>query len=155
MRSQSVVIAGVERTIPDDQLIELEDGSFEGYYLDEKDVNGVYVIDESSKSAAALVVAEIAAKATKAEAIETMKVTIGSGKVFYADAASRVDMASAIDGAKLKEEMGVPVTTVVWKLAEEFEGSKYAEVTLLEIREASALALETKASIVGVPTEGV
>lgn len=129
--------------VADDFLELKEDGTRYNFYKDDGKPDLVAeqeAIDNQVKAEADI---------QKAKDIESMTVTIGSGKVFYADAASRVDMASAIDGAKLKEELGTPVTAVLWKLAEEFEGSKLVKVTLLEIREASALALERKAEIVG------
>ena len=81
----------------------------------------------------------------KTDTLDRLTVTTSSGKVFYADTDSRLDLQSAIDGASLKG-----LTSTYWKLVEEFEGNRVVEVTLDEIREASALALEAKALIVGV-----
>lgn len=85
------------------------------------------------------------ADAVKADTLSKLTVTTSSGKVFYADTESRVDLQASIDGADLK---GLIETT--WKLAEDFEGSRYAVVSLLELREASALALAKKAEVIGV-----
>lgn len=82
---------------------------------------------------------------TKVTALGVLTVTTSSGKVFYANTESRIDMQAAIDGADLKG-----TTSTLWKLAEEFEGARIVEVSLDEIREASALALEAKAGLVGV-----
>ena len=91
---------------------------------------------------ASSVEAEIAAEA-KAEALSNMTVEVG-GKIFYADAESRVDVQAAIANAgKLGQ------TSTLWKLAEEFEGSRVVNVTLEELEEVSRLALVTKGEIVG------
>ena len=82
---------------------------------------------------------------TKGKRLGKLTVTTASGKVFYADTESRVDLQSAIDGAALKG-----MISTYWKLAEEFEGKRIIGVSLSELREASALALEAKGSIVGV-----
>lgn len=76
--------------------------------------------------------------------LNNLKVTTASGKTFYADPSSRVDLRDAIAQA---EDKGLTSTT--WKLAEDFEGSRYAVVTLDELKEASSLALEEKGKIVG------
>lgn len=81
----------------------------------------------------------------KTEALSKLTVTTQSGKVFYADTESRVDLNDAIRRAE-KENL----TSTSWKLAEEFEGERVVIVTLEEIREAADLALSAKASIVGV-----
>ena len=81
----------------------------------------------------------------KAEALAKLTVTTQSGKVFYADTESRVDLNDAIRKAE-KENL----TNTSWKLAEEFEGERVVIVTLDEIREAADLALSAKGSIVGV-----
>ena len=85
------------------------------------------------------------AEAIKDEQLKKLTVTIGSGKVFYADAESRIDLRDAIE---LGNDLGQ--TSTYWKLAEEFNGSRIVEVTLDELKEASKLALETKGQIVGV-----
>ena len=82
---------------------------------------------------------------TKTEALANLTVTTQSGKVFYADTESRVDLNDAIRKAE-KENL----STTPWKLAEEFEGERVVIVTLEEIREAADLALSAKGSIVGV-----
>lgn len=82
---------------------------------------------------------------TKEEALANLKVTTASGKVFYADLASRLDIEQAINVAVRNN-----LTSTSWKLAEPFEGSKIAEVTLAELQEASYLALSAKAQIIGV-----
>jgi hypothetical protein len=81
----------------------------------------------------------------KKDTLDKLTVTTTSGKVFYADTEARIDLQSAIDGANLKG-----LTSTYWKLAEEFEGSRIVGVSLDEIREAGALALEAKAGLVGV-----
>ena len=81
----------------------------------------------------------------KTEALSKLTVTTSSGKVFYADTESRVDLNDAIRKAE-KENL----STTPWKLAEAFEGERVVIVTLEEIREAADLALSAKGSIVGV-----
>lgn len=85
------------------------------------------------------------AEAEKREALSKLTVTTSSGKVFYADTESRVDLNDAIRRAE-KEN----ILETVWKLAEAFEGERVVIVTLEEIREAADLALSAKGSIVGV-----
>lgn len=84
-------------------------------------------------------------KAIKKESLENLKVTTSSGKVFYGDPTSRSDISDAID---LAEETGQ--TTTYWKLAEPISGSKVVEVSKEELKEARMLALQAKASIIGV-----
>lgn len=84
------------------------------------------------------------AEQIKTEALAKLTVTTESGKVFYADTEARVDIESAIRVGELTSQ-----DSTVWKLAEEFDGSKYAQVTIDELREASMLALLAKGSIVG------
>ena len=81
----------------------------------------------------------------KIEALAKLTVTTSSGKVFYADTESRVDLNDAIRKAEKENLANTP-----WKLAEEFEGERVVIVTLEEIREAADLALSSKGSIVGV-----
>ena len=81
----------------------------------------------------------------KTEALAKLTVTTSSGKVFYADTESRVDLNDAIRKAEKENLANTP-----WKLAEEFEGERVVIVTLEEIREAADLALSAKGSIVGV-----
>lgn len=85
------------------------------------------------------------AEQSKTEALAKLTVTTSTGKVFYADTESRVDLNDAIRRAE-KEN----ILETVWKLAEAFEGERVVIVTLEEIREAADLALSTKGSIVGV-----
>ena len=80
----------------------------------------------------------------KTEALAKLTVTTQSGKVFYADTESRVDLNDAIRKAEKDN-----ILSTTWKLAEEFEGERIVVVTLEEIREAAALALLAKGSIVG------
>ena len=77
--------------------------------------------------------------------LDTVKVRISTGKLFYGDSISRIDINDAITIAKERGE-----TTTLWKLAEEFDGSKIAEVTVDELKEALGLSLEAKARIIGV-----
>jgi len=82
---------------------------------------------------------------SKLEALANLRVTIANGKVFYADMESRLDIEQAIG---IATRSGVASTS--WKLAEPFEGSKIASVTLVELQEASYLALKAKSEIIGV-----
>lgn len=83
------------------------------------------------------------AESAKAEALDKLTVTTESGKVFYADSASRIDLQGAI---ALAESKGI--TQKPWKLAEPIDGQKIVIVTLDEIKEAVFLALEAKGAIV-------
>jgi len=84
------------------------------------------------------------AKTTKEETLSKLIVTLTDGKVFYADAESRLDLRDAIQlGLDLGQD------TTYWKLAEEFNGQRIVEVTINELKEASKLALLTKGQIVG------
>mgnify|MGYP003583885792 FL=1 len=77
--------------------------------------------------------------------LDTIKVRISTGKLFYGDSISRIDINDAITLAKEKGQ-----TTTLWKLAEEIDGSKITEVTVDELKEALGLSLEAKARIIGV-----
>jgi len=81
----------------------------------------------------------------KEEALNNLRVTTTSGKVFYADISSRLDIEQAI-GIAVRNN----ILSTQWKLAEPFNGNKVAEVTLAELQEASYLALQAKAQIIGV-----
>lgn len=81
----------------------------------------------------------------KIDTLSALTVKVSTGKVFYADSESRVDIESAIRNAESK---GISYTK--WKLAEEFNGNKITIVTLEELKEASYLALNTKATLVGI-----
>ena len=81
----------------------------------------------------------------KADALATMKVRTQSGKLFYVDDNSRMDINDAINLA-----VDTGVATTIWKLAEEVNGSKLVEVSVDELKEARKLALEEKAKIIGV-----
>lgn len=83
-------------------------------------------------------------KNTKERQLSRLTVTTSTGKVFYADPTSRSDLAQAL---VLGQANGINETT--WKLAEEFEGSRYVVVTLAELGEAAYIALQTKGQIVG------
>ena len=76
--------------------------------------------------------------------LSNLTVTTATGKVFYADTESRVDLNDAIRKAE-KEHL----SSTYWKLAKEFEGQRIVLVTLEEITEASDLALVAKGVIVG------
>lgn len=116
-----------------------EDGSYYTYYNENGTVDTIKEVEEEQLRLKA------EADAQQQYELSNLKVTISSGKVFYADSESRTDLISAIDGANLRGE-----TQAEWKLAEEYNGFKITTVTLTEIREALALALEGKAKIIGV-----
>lgn len=86
----------------------------------------------------------LASKQVKDDTLAKLTVTITSGKIFYADTESRIDLQSAIASAELTGAI-----STMWKLAEEFNGARIVEVTLDEIKEASAKALEEKGKLVG------
>ena len=76
----------------------------------------------------------------KVEALKRLTVTTSSGKEFYADAESRVDIADAI-GVGIDNNL----TTTMWKCK-----SGLIEVTIDELKEARLLALTAKGGIVGI-----
>ncbi len=82
-------------------------------------------------------------EADKKDKLSVATVTISTGKVFYADTASRLDMLAALYESGRSE-----ATTAQWKLAEEVDGSKWAEVTIDEMAEASILALQFKGGVI-------
>jgi len=84
-------------------------------------------------------------ESNKDDTLSRLTVSLDNGKVFYADAESRLDIRDAIETAIDKG-----LTNTIWKLAEPFNGSKNTLVTLEELKEASFLALSAKAHIVGV-----
>ncbi len=101
--------------------------------------------DEAQEIAASQVVKTIP---STDELLSALTVTVSSGKVFYADPLSRVDISNAIQLAQLQ---GIASTTC--KLAEEFEGSKFSTVGIDELIEALYLSLSEKAKIVGASNE--
>ena len=116
-------------------------GDFHKYYNEDG------TIDTDKEAEAMNAQLKLEADVIKKDTLGRLKVALLSdpAKVFYADTDARVDLQAAIDGAGLK---GLVVT--MWKLAEMYDGKRIIEVTLSEIREASALALEAKGKIVGV-----
>ena len=117
-------------------------------YIDRAFESGIRVsrglINQEEKEAYDSYYAKKEAEAIKAEQLKKLTVTIGDGKVFYADAESRIDLRDAIElGIELNQ------TSTAWKLAEDFNGSRIVEVTIDELKEASKLALMTKGNIVG------
>lgn len=90
------------------------------------------------------------AERLKEETLARLTVTTTSGKVFYADSDSRIDLQEAIRIAIETNQ-----TSTIWKLAEDFEGARIVSVALDEIKEASMLALLTKGEFVGAVTESV
>ena len=73
MRKISVTIEGVVRSIPQDKLVELEDGSFEEFYLDEI-VDGKYIIDTVKKAEAQKVIDDALTKEAKDKALAELVV---------------------------------------------------------------------------------
>jgi len=88
----------------------------------------------------------IGAHRQKKDAIEAMTVTTSTGKTFYADPQSRLDISDAILAGT-----SAGIESTMWKLAVPFDGEKIVEVTLDELKEAQMMALREKAKIVGVP----
>jgi hypothetical protein len=121
-----------------------EDGDVYKNYLNEL-VDGKYVVDTVKELEASTAAEAVVAKATKEEALNKLTVTTTSGKVFYADSDSRIDLNDAI---VIGTEEGLTETT--WKLAEEVNGSKYVMVSMTELKEARSLAINAKANIIGV-----
>jgi hypothetical protein len=74
----------------------------------------------------------------KQDLLNRATVTTASGKVFYVDPASRIDINDAI-GIAIEDNL----TTTMWKLV-----SGWEEVALDELKEARKLALTNKATIV-------
>jgi len=119
-----------------------EDGSYFNYYKEE---NGSQVVDIIKEQEQDDLVDAVKAMKIKEKALSSLTVTTVGGKVFYADSDSRIDLSDAIS---LAEETSQNST--LWKLAEEFEGNRIISVTLDELKEARKLALEAKASLIGI-----
>lgn len=85
------------------------------------------------------------AEAIKKDSLERITVRTTSGKLFYADPVSRIDLDTAI-----ARGVEIGATSTLWKLADPVNGSKIVSVTIDELREASMLGLEAKGVIVGV-----
>lgn len=135
----------------EDPFIKDENGNSYTHYIDTPDENGKYQPDYTAIENAIILANKNAAKLDKVEKLDRLTVTTDSGKVFYADTNARVDLQAAIDGADLRN-----LTEIQWKLAEKWSDNppiagteKVYNVTLDEIREASARALEAKGRIVG------
>ena len=123
--------------------VELEDGEVQTRYRYHQLKFGATDSEEAVQKQVEKYRKEATDKA-KDEKLERLTVTTSGGKVFYGDPTSRTDLADAIAVAV---ENGITSTT--WKLAEEWEGSRYSVVTLDELQEARRLALEEKGKIVG------
>jgi len=82
-------------------------------------------------------------KGDKTNALEIAKVTISTGKVFFADSASKLDMLTAV---VLSNIQGAAETQ--WKLAEPINGSQWATVSISEMIEATLLGLEYKGEVI-------
>jgi len=80
-------------------------------------------------------------KAIREDAVASMTVTTASGKTFDANQEARINMIAAIDASAF-----LGLVEKKWRLADNTEPI----VTLFEIREASALALEKYGNIIGV-----
>ena len=80
------------------------------------------------------------AKTTAKLEISRIKVTVSTGKEFYADPESRTDLSDAIS---IMQEQGL--TSYLWKTT-----SSVTTVTLAEMVEARRLGLVAKGSLVGV-----
>lgn len=80
-------------------------------------------------------------KALREENVKKMVVTISTGKMFDADDRSRLNIVSAILASEFMNQ-----TSTVWRLADNTE----MEVTLAELKEANAIALQTFGNLVGV-----
>ena len=78
------------------------------------------------------------AKKAKIELLKTITVTTSNGNTFDGDDIARADMLSAIQAS---ETLGQD--TAMWKLSD----NTWAEVSLDELREASALAIQAKGAI--------
>ncbi len=88
----------------------------------------------------------VRAEEAKEDILSRLKITTSSGKVFYADLSSRVDISNAI---QLAQAYGI--TEKKWKLAEDYlDQGKKVIVTIAELQEALYIALSTKADLIGV-----
>ena len=115
-----------------------EDGNYSEWYNED----GTPDVDKIAEEEAAKLVSELDVQ--KADDLARLTVTIGSGKVFYANSEARGDLRDAI-GIALDEGQ----TETIWKLAEVYAGSKLNNVTIEELKEASKLALIAKGEIIG------
>ena len=81
------------------------------------------------------------AKAQREEASNKMTVTISSGKVLYADHIARFNILAGISAAEFLAQ-----TTSEWRLAD----NTIQTVTLDELKEANAIALQQFGNLVGI-----
>jgi len=94
------------------------------------------------------------AKAERLKQLEVLTVTTTNGNTFDANNQARLDMSDGISSANTLKEMidlGIlPTDTVwdrtIWRMADNSE----VEITLMELKEASLLALKAYASIKGI-----
>ena len=86
--------------------------------------------------------------------LETLTVTISTGKTFDANNQARIDLADAIRGAETTKELidkGVLPADTVWDRTEwRMADNSMVEVTLDELKEASLLAVQTYAKVKGI-----
>jgi hypothetical protein len=116
---------------------------------DARDIdNNPVALDEE---AIALVVARMAqeaeeakaiveAKAAKVKALEELTVTTANGNVFDGDDTARSDMMAAIQASDI-----LGITSSNWKLAD----NSWKLIELAELKEALALAIQAKGTILG------
>jgi cell division protein FtsI/penicillin-binding protein 2 len=117
----------------------------QGYTIADEVPQSVLDLQAQAELEAEQIALSVKAEQEKQEALNTLKVTISTGKVFYADPISRADISDAV---KLSEILGT--TETQWKLAEEYDEQKIVTVTINELQEALMLGLQHKASIIGV-----
>jgi len=129
-----------------DKIVCISDTVQEGFIKTDKvsiaDIDSTYSIDSTTKQ---VTIIPRPKKLSKDMLISTLKVTTKSGKIFYADTGSRLDISTAIEMSNHSN-----VTTTLWKLAEPINGKKIVNVTIEELKEAQRLALMAKGSLIGV-----
>ena len=119
---------------PLSELTTKEDGSYYTFYLEDGTPDLV--------AAQASIDAKIAqvAKQAKLEALATLTVTTTAGNVFDGDDTARSDMMAAIQASEI-----LGITSSNWKLAD----NSWKLIELTELKEALALAIQAKGTILG------
>lgn len=149
------VVDGVKLSITDVQIlvagdVELIDGvptqtyAVQDMFVEYVDESNTVITKEEQEVNYRNQVAILLAEEQKEEILNRLKVTVTSGKVFYADLSSRVDISNAIQLAQ-----SYNLTEKEWKLAEDYNGQgKWIMVTVAELEEALYIALNTKGQLV-------
>ena len=125
--------------IEDNKVMQVQTNKQDGFIEVDKDVICGMIKNENNTFSNPVIIPPIA---SKEEQLNSLIVTISSGKRFYADPQSRTDL----DGAVLHGYINNALDTLQedWKTADGWQ-----LVTFAEMKEASEMALKAKGKIVG------